>query len=161
LAEIVPVEPDLAVSIDAVELDKHAAILVNRCDGEMFSVPPDPAGQRTASGSRGILCAELSFDAPVVRQVQCAPAPVVPLARLRALKVAEVKAPSFVEADSLSGSGIRAGYVEQCKQHEADKQMRANALCHYWRPRLSWMALVSGSVNGWWCGMELRGFEPL
>src|SRR5207244_12883352 len=68
-------------------------------DGQGLAVPPHAAGQRPAAGSGGVRVAELSLDAPIVRQIQGAPAGIVERPFLSAGDVAQVESPSAVEAE--------------------------------------------------------------
>src|SRR5205807_2186501 len=51
LPEVMPVDPDLAVTVGAVELDEHQPARVPLGYGERLAVPPHPAGQRPAAGA--------------------------------------------------------------------------------------------------------------
>src|SRR2546427_13160652 len=53
LPQVMPVDPDFAVAVDAIELDEHQLARVPLGDGESFSVPAHPTGQRPTAGSGG------------------------------------------------------------------------------------------------------------
>src|SRR5713101_2211875 len=74
LPEVLPVDPHLAVAIDAVEFDEDQLAGIGRRNGERLAIPPHAARQRAAPHARGILFAEFSLDAPVVRHIERAPA---------------------------------------------------------------------------------------
>jgi len=93
------VDPDLAVSHDAVEFDKDAPIGVIRGKGEMFPVPADAGWKKAAGAARGILLVELAFDAPVVRHVQGAPRGVREAGLFGAWSVGFEEAPIGVEGN--------------------------------------------------------------
>src|SRR5690348_17544213 len=73
LAEVMAVDPHLAVPVDAVELDRRQPATIRRRNREGFAVPANAAWQRTATCAGGVSLAELGLDAPVVRQIQRAP----------------------------------------------------------------------------------------
>src|SRR5204863_5541512 len=97
-AEGVPVDPDFAVAIDAVEIDENALPLVGCGHRKCLAVPSDSARQRAAGGTCGVLLAEVALDAPVVGQVQLAPRGVIERRLLRAGDIAKMKAPTVIEA---------------------------------------------------------------
>ena len=68
-AEIVAIEPNLAVAIDAVKLDKDQFAFGSCGNGERLAIPAEAAGQRATAGAGGILFAKTAFDTPVVWQV--------------------------------------------------------------------------------------------
>src|SRR5439155_5393028 len=74
--------------------------------------------QRPAAGSGGVRVAELSLDAPIVRQIQGAPAGIVERPFLSAGDVAQVESPSAVEAESRALALWRRRRVRGDEQRE-------------------------------------------
>src|ERR1041385_4341454 len=135
LAEVGAVYPDLAIAIDAIELDVRHPVAVRRPHGEGLAVPSDTAGQRAAPGAGGILLAERAFNAPIVRHIQAAPAGVVEGNRLRAADIAEMKAPVVIEIDRLhlqeeraQGDHDLASEVEVAGENQQQHDCRADHL---------------------------------
>ena len=94
------VDPDLAVSIDAIKLDKDRLPFCSHGHGEGLAIPANAARQCAAACARRSLLTELTFDTPVVRQIQPAPLRIVQIKILSVGNVAELKAPILVERNS-------------------------------------------------------------
>ena len=73
LAEVVAVDPDVAVGHDAVELDEDAAVGVGDGDGEVFAIPADTVGEVGSALSGRVGLGERAFDGPVVGDAEGAP----------------------------------------------------------------------------------------
>ena len=98
LAEVVAVDPDLAVLVDAVELDRDLAVLVRRRDAKVLAVPADAGGRIAAGAAAGLVLGERPLDAPVVRQVEAAPVGVGEGRLLGAGRIALEELPAEVES---------------------------------------------------------------
>src|SRR6266699_1588381 len=110
LAEVLAVDPDLAVAIHAIELDEHDLTGVAGGKCERLPIPGDAAGECATGHARGVLLAERSLDAPVVGQIQPAPGGVGEPRLLRARHVAEMKAPPTIET---LGFALRQQHQEE------------------------------------------------
>ena len=114
--QLVAVDPDGAVHIDAVEFDGVQLVLVVSGHTEGLAIPAGTRGEiahRTAAGG-GLDGVEL--DAPVVGQVEAAPGPVVEADGLGAGLLAELEAPARVEVRDLPG--LRRGCQAQAGQQD-------------------------------------------
>jgi hypothetical protein len=109
LAEVLAVDPHLAVLIDAVKFNQDLSALVAVGQAESFSVPADARGQVAPLSPGRLLLAVWPLDAPVVREVQASPACIREARVLRARGVALVEFPIEVEARPDSGRGRLAG----------------------------------------------------
>src|SRR6185369_7222963 len=105
-AEIVAVDPDLAVAIDAVKFNEDQFSFGGSGHRKGLAIPAKPTGQRAASCARRSVFIELPFDTPVVRQVELPPLRIVETRVLCVGNVAEIEAPVLVERDGFPGSGI-------------------------------------------------------
>src|SRR2546430_1549332 len=97
LPQVVPVDPDLAVAIHAVELDEHEPARIRHGNKEGLAVPAHAARQRPALRAGGILLAEFPLDAPIVRHVQRPPGGVGERRLLCPGHVPEMESPSAIE----------------------------------------------------------------
>src|SRR5512140_1062402 len=73
LAEMMSVDPDLAIHEDAIELDEHLARLRPLGQTECFPIPRHTARQETARCAARVLRIERTLDREIMRQVQRAP----------------------------------------------------------------------------------------
>src|SRR5208282_6821292 len=87
LTEIVAVDPDLAILVDAIELDSELLVLVGTGQVEAFSVPANTRRQISATLSGGFFFVKGTFDTPIVRQGHILPALVGEFSILRAWEV--------------------------------------------------------------------------
>src|SRR5215471_8057694 len=101
LSQIVPVDPNLAVAIDAVEVNEQLLLFRARRHGKCLSIPTSATGQRAAPSARRILLVESAFDAPVMRQIQLPPSRVIEICVLGVRHITKMKAPVLIEANGL------------------------------------------------------------
>ena len=104
--EIVTVDPNLAIAIDAVKLDKDRLPFRSHGHREGLPIPADAARQRAAASARRSLFTELTFDAPIVRQLKSSPLRIVQTSVRPVGNITELKAPILVERDSCAGPRI-------------------------------------------------------
>ena len=116
LAEILAVDPHLAVLVDAAELDGDHPAAVRFGQREALAVPAD-AGRQARLGR--FFLAERPFDAPIVREVHASPGRVREIRLLRAGGVALEEFPAEVEALPDSRRGVLVGRLrlDGCGQH--------------------------------------------
>ena len=95
------VDPDIAVLIDAVELHQHLLSLPVLRRGEGPAIPADARRQRAAGAARRVALRVRPFDAPVVGQVQFAPAGVIEGGLFGARRVALVEPPAKIRRETL------------------------------------------------------------
>src|ERR1035441_9112438 len=107
-AEILAVDPHLAVLVDAAEFDDHRPAAVRFGQPEALAIPAD--ARRQARLGRFFL-AERPFDAPVVREVHASPGRIREIRLLRAGRVALEELPAEVEALSGARSGVLAAWL--------------------------------------------------
>ena len=105
-SEIVTVDPNLTVAIDAVKVDEDLFPLAVHGHRECLAIPAEATGQRAAAGAGRGLFTELAFDTPVVRQIQLPPLSIVETRVLHVRDIAKLKAPILVEGDFFTGSRI-------------------------------------------------------
>ena len=103
------IDPNLAVAIDAVEIDKDQLAPGCQWNTECLAVPASAAGQRAASSARRILLVEFAFNAPIMRQIQLPPLRIVQVWILSIAYVTKMKAPVLIEANRLAGPRISVG----------------------------------------------------
>ena len=102
-AKFVAVEVDSGIAVDAVEFDRDLAAAPVGGSGEGFAVPADAAGEESAACSGGILGVGLTFDAPVMRQVDGAPGCIGKGGSFRAGGVSEDELPAGVSGEDEPG----------------------------------------------------------
>jgi hypothetical protein len=124
--EELPVDPDLAVHVDAVEL--HDDLLPGHGgEREALPVPADPVVEVAARGLALGRRVERPLDAPVVGQVERAPGGVVEAGPPRGRVVPELEAPAAVEGDHLAracrGRRPEAGGGEREQDAEGDEKL--------------------------------------
>ena len=100
------VDPHLAISIDAVKLDEDRLPFCSHGHSEGLAIPANAARQCTAASTRRSFFTELTFDTPVVRQIQPSPLRIVQIHILSVGNIAELKAPVLIERDSFAGTRI-------------------------------------------------------
>jgi hypothetical protein len=105
-AEILAVDPDLAVFEHAFEFDEEFLAAGRLGQAEVFAIPSDARGQ-AALGS--LLLTVGPFDAPVVRHIQASPIGIGKAGLLRSRHVALVEFPAEVEAVSHPRCGVLGG----------------------------------------------------
>ncbi len=115
-AQIEAVDPDIAVHVDAVELEPRFPLA---CAGREPEDPAVPADSRrevaTAPAGRGVL-PRRPLDAPIVRQVQRTPLPVVEAGLVSTGWIARGEAPAWIHRQALP---LRAG---RSHEHEAGEE---------------------------------------
>ena len=117
-AEVLAVEPYVAIHVDAVELDPDVAVFRFRGRGEGLAIPADAAVEVSAAFARRGVRIEGAFDAPVVRHIELPPGRVVEIGVLAILDLAQMEPPIAVEVDGRavarrSGGGLAAGGQEK------------------------------------------------
>ena len=100
------VDPHLAISIDAVKLDEDRLPFCSHGHGEGLAIPANAARQCTAASTRRSFFTELTFDTPIVRQIQSSPLRIVQTSVRPVGNITEPKAPILVERDSFTGPRI-------------------------------------------------------
>lgn len=105
LSERVTIDPHLAAGHHSIEF--HPDPLIGKLLGnrERFPVPSDPRRQPGAGAGGGGLLIEVSFDAPVVGDVQFSPARRVKGGGFRPCRIAGVKRPVRIERGDGAGIG--------------------------------------------------------
>ena len=103
------IDPNLAVAIDAVEIDQDELALSRQWNTECLAVPANAAGQCAASSARRILLVEFAFNAPIMRQIQFPPDGIIEIWILSVGNIAQMEAPVWIEANRLAGPRIRVG----------------------------------------------------
>ena len=73
LAEVLAIDPDFAVLVDAIEFDGDLAVLVDGGEAEVFAVPAHAGGGVAAGPAAGLGLGEGAFDAPIVGEIESAP----------------------------------------------------------------------------------------
>lgn len=91
------VDPHLAISIDAVKLDKDRLSFHAQWHSECLAIPANATRQCTAASARRRLFTKLAFDTPVVWQIESSPLRIVQIHILSPGNIAELKAPILVE----------------------------------------------------------------
>src|SRR5438270_12389150 len=93
------VDPDLAVTVDAIELHEDQPARVPLGYGERLAVPAHAAGKRADARSGGVHVAELPLAAPVVRQIQPASTGIVERRVLSGGDVAKIEPLGALEGE--------------------------------------------------------------
>src|SRR5207247_4419880 len=130
------VDPDVAVHVDAVELERRDAAARTGRHPERRAVPADSRGEVAAAPARRGVLGGRPFDTPIVRQVQAAPQVVVERGPLDAGRVPERESPVRIHGQALS-LARRA----HCQQDEPERNCRkgadgAHLAYGWWRSRL-------------------------
>src|SRR5262249_44319415 len=73
MAERLTVDPHIAVHVNAVELDEHLFVPPRLRRDESASIRANARRQITAAAARGCGLIVWPFDAPIVREIECAP----------------------------------------------------------------------------------------
>src|ERR1041384_928334 len=110
LTEILPINPNLAVAIHAIKLDKDQLSFRSHRNSERLAIPTQPARQGAATSPRRRVFTKFAFDAPIVRQIELAPLLIVQPRVLSISDVTEMKPPTLIERDSF----IRPRIRERC-----------------------------------------------
>ena len=113
LTEPVAIDPDLAVHVDAVELDEDF-FPADACGRfEDFPIPADAAWQITTLCFADVICIKRPLDTPVVRQVEFSPCRVIVVHCLSAFCVVFKKQPISIEtlAHAWWGASGFCGYM--------------------------------------------------
>src|SRR5438128_652921 len=87
------VDPDVAVGHNAVEVDEDEPAFVICRQREMFAIPADAGGKKTARAAGWVVLVEWSLDTPIVRHVQLTPGLIIKLRMLSSSRVAFEKEP--------------------------------------------------------------------
>src|SRR5689334_13209904 len=95
--EVVIVDPDLAIAIHAIKLDEDLFSLGSERDIEVLAIPTDAAGQRSTTCSSRRLFTELTFNAPVVRQIKLPPLRIIQADVLSTRNFTKMKAPALIK----------------------------------------------------------------
>src|SRR5687767_14065116 len=101
------VDPNLAIAVNAIKLNKQQLPFCSVRHRETLAVPTQSARQCAAADPGGMLFAEFAFNAPVVRQVQLSPLRIVEARIMSIRDVAEFKAPILIKQHSFSRARIR------------------------------------------------------
>jgi len=122
-SQFAPVEINSSVLVDAVELDTHSLPSPLHRRAERLAVPPCACRKEAAARTSWIVLIGHAFNAPVVRQIDCAPGPIWQVTRFGAARVAEQKFPVGVRRQLervrlLLRCGHRSG--RKPRQDEAD-----------------------------------------
>src|SRR5512132_726191 len=105
-AEIVSVDPHLAVPIHTVKLNEDQLRLCGRGDCERLSIPSQSTGQCSASCAGRIALAEFAFDTPVVWKVQLTPGRIAQIGVRAVRDSSEIEAAVLIARNSFPGSVI-------------------------------------------------------
>src|SRR5437773_2440437 len=103
------IDPNLAVAIDAIEIDQDELALSRQWNTECLAVPANAAGQCAASSARRILLVEFAFNAPIMRQIQFPPVGIIEIWILSVGNIAQMESPRLIETHCLSRSRIGIG----------------------------------------------------
>src|SRR4029450_8810107 len=76
-AEIVTINPNLTITVDAVKFDEDQSPLRRRGNSKRLAIPTDTTGQCSAACASRVLLTKLSLNAPVVWQIQLPPLRIV------------------------------------------------------------------------------------
>ena len=97
LTQQVPIDPDLAVHVDPVEIQGDFLALVRFGKRERFAIPTDAAGKVADRGTPGHLGIVGLLDAPVVWHIQFPPLGIIKPRHLRTRRLTEMKSPILGE----------------------------------------------------------------
>src|SRR5690349_17388367 len=86
-AKLEPINPDIAVGHDAVEVDEDALLRKFSGESEMFAVPANASWKKTTCASGRIFLIKGTFDAPIMWNIEFAPVGVVEHRSLRTRRV--------------------------------------------------------------------------
>jgi hypothetical protein len=96
--ELLPVEIDIGVHVDPLELDSHAFALPV-CGGlQMVAIPADAGGKKAALPTHRRFRVHLALDAPVMRQCHGSPVGIGKVCGRSVLRIAQEKFPIVVDA---------------------------------------------------------------
>jgi len=105
----VSVDPNLAVAINAIEVDEDKFAFRCCWHIEGLAIPADAAGQRAAAGARRVALIKFAFNAPIMRQIQLSPLCIIEIRILPIGNIAELKSPVLIEAHRLFGPWVGMG----------------------------------------------------
>ena len=105
--QVVTVDPDFTVAIDALEFDEDLFSFCACGNRKRLAIPAKATRQCAAARAGRSVFTETAFDTPVVRQIQLTPLRLAQRSVLSVGNIAEVKAPVLIERDSLPGPRIR------------------------------------------------------
>ena len=113
--ELLPVEIDLGVHVDALELDAHA-FAFPVCRGlPMVAIPADAGGKKAALPAHRRFRVHLALDAPVMRQCHRPPVGIGKVCGRSVLRIAQEKFPIVVDAQMLAWR-LRRGVTGECQR---------------------------------------------
>src|SRR5437868_2481531 len=102
LAEAHTIDPNLAVGHHPIKVNEDAPLGVTRGQGKMLAIPPDSGRKKGPRATAGIALIKRTFNAPVMRHVQCAPSRVVKSGLLGTRGICFEKAPIKIEGLDLA-----------------------------------------------------------
>ena len=94
VAEFLAIDVDSGVHVDAIELDE---VKTGIADPEMLAIPPHTTRQGSPTRPRGIGSQKVTFDCPVVRQVQCTPVGVIVFVTGHNGRISQNKTPTDIK----------------------------------------------------------------
>src|SRR6185369_11508378 len=106
-SEILTIDPDLAVAIHTIKLNKHQLSFGSHWDSERLPIPTHATGQCAATSPRRRVLTKLALDTPVVRQIELPPLRIVQSRVLRVRNLTKVKPPILSKQNSFSRTRIR------------------------------------------------------
>src|SRR5580658_5006695 len=98
VAQMMAVDPDVAVLVDAVEFDRNDFAAPGRRDTELLAVPTDSGWHVAAGASGGRMLIDWPLDAPVMWQVKRSPIHIFEGRLFGSRCIVSDKPPSKVEA---------------------------------------------------------------
>jgi hypothetical protein len=131
IAQVLAIEPNIAIHVNAIELEEE--VIIGREAGEevaqfeSFSIPPDAAIQIAAAVSGWAFAIERLLDHPVVRHIKLAPIPVREIRSFRAGRIAEMEPPVGVERNCLPGQFGTGGFLNQDHQDQRHETQPCDA----------------------------------
>ncbi len=109
MAEEEAVDVDVAVGHDAVELDEDGFGGGIGGESEVFAIPADARGDEGAAGAGGVVLVDGSFDAPIVGEIEGAPAGVGEVGLGGVFGIGAGEEPGGVEVLSAAGGDLGGG----------------------------------------------------
>jgi hypothetical protein len=106
---MVPVDPDVAVGHDTVELNDNAPCSPIGWKRKMFAIPADAGGQKSARPAGRIGFVKRPFNAPVVRNIKLLPRGVVNIRSFAAGQVSALESPISIERPADAAARNRVG----------------------------------------------------
>ena len=130
-AQVHAVDPDVAVHVDAVELEPDDPLARAGRQPEGLAVPTDARGEEADAAAAGSVLAWRALDAPVVRQVQPAPPAVVESRLLGSGGIGQGEPPAGVHGEALA---LSRGRRRRCGESDHEEQERQNPADHGQKP---------------------------